>query len=91
MSSAVFRGAETLLTTDEQGALVPGLAKKWAVSQDGLSWAFTLRSKATFHDGTPLTAETADVSLQRALAGSASCPKLRLLRLRAKAAISASE
>ncbi|MGK9263903.1 hypothetical protein KXS15_23475 [Sinorhizobium meliloti] len=61
------------------------------VSQDGLSWAFTLRSKATFHDGTPFTAENAAVSLKRALAVSACCLKLRLLRLRAKAAISASE
>lgn len=31
-----LQGAEPLFTTDEQGALVPGLAEKWAVSQDGL-------------------------------------------------------
>ncbi|WP_234819275.1 ABC transporter substrate-binding protein [Sinorhizobium meliloti] len=84
-----LQGAEPLFTTDEQGALVPGLAEKWAVSQDGLRLGLTLRSKATFHDGTPFTAENAAVSLKRALAVSACCLKLRLPRLRAKVAISA--
>ncbi len=61
--------AETLVTTDKQGALVPGLAEKWAVSDDGLTWTFKLRGNAVFHDGTAVTAETAAASLQRALAG----------------------
>lgn len=61
--------AETLVTTDKQGALVPALAEKWSVSDDGLTWSFALRSNAVFHDGTPVTAETAAASLKRALAG----------------------
>ena len=61
--------AETLVTTDKEGALVPGLAENWTVSQDGLVWTFTLRGNAQFHDGTPATAEAAVASLQRALAG----------------------
>ena len=61
--------AETLVTTDKQGALVPGLAQTWAASDDGLTWSFMLRSNAVFHDGTPVTAEAAAASLQRSLAG----------------------
>lgn len=61
--------AETLVTTDQEGALRPGLAEKWAVSGDGLTWTFTLRDNAVFHDGVPATAETVVACLQRALAG----------------------
>ncbi|QFI66331.1 Oligopeptide ABC transporter, periplasmic oligopeptide-binding protein OppA [Sinorhizobium alkalisoli] len=61
--------AETLVTTDKVGGLVPGLAENWSVSDDGLAWTFTLRANAVFHDGTPVTAETAAASLNRALAG----------------------
>jgi peptide/nickel transport system substrate-binding protein len=61
--------AETLVTTDKQGVLVPGLAEKWAVSEDGLTWTFKLRGNAVFHDGSAVTAETAAASLKRALAG----------------------
>lgn len=61
--------AETLVTTDKEGALVPGLAERWSVSEDGLTWTFNLRGNAVFHDGTPVTAEAIAASLQRALAG----------------------
>ena len=49
--------AETLVTTDKEGALVPPLVESWTVSQDGLGWTFKLRGNATFHDGTPVTAQ----------------------------------
>ncbi|WP_423827819.1 ABC transporter substrate-binding protein [Sinorhizobium meliloti] len=42
--------AETLVTTDKEGALVPGLAERWSVSEDGLTWTFKLRDNAVFHD-----------------------------------------
>lgn len=61
--------AETLVTTDRQGALVPGLAESWSVSDDGLVWTFKLRRNAKFHDGTAVTAENVVESLQRTLAG----------------------
>ncbi len=35
----------------------PGLAEKWEVSPDGLTFTFHLRPGVQFHDGTPLTAE----------------------------------
>ena len=36
---------------------VPGLAKSWSVSDDGLTWTFNLR-KSNWSDGTPITAQT---------------------------------
>lgn len=46
-----------LVRYDETGQIVPALAEKWAVSEDGLSITFTLRDGLTWHDGQPLTAE----------------------------------
>ena len=43
----------------------PSLAVQWSVSKDGLIWSFRLRPGASFHDGTPLTAQHVVESLQR--------------------------
>jgi peptide/nickel transport system substrate-binding protein len=37
--------------------LEPGLAESWEISDDGLSYTFTLRQGVTFHDGEPFNAE----------------------------------
>lgn len=60
--------AETLLGADGGGLPVPGLARTWTPSGDGLTWRLTLRESAVFHDGTPVTAEAAAASLRRAKA-----------------------
>lgn len=41
------------------GTVGPNLATDWTISDDGLTYTFTLVDNATFHDGTPLT--SADV------------------------------
>jgi len=61
--------AETLVSVDPSGELVPALAETWSVSEDELTWRFTLRGDAVFHDGTPVTAEAAAASLRRAYEG----------------------
>jgi len=56
---------ETLVTTDETGAVLPGLAESWEVSEDGKSVTFKLRQGVTFHDGEPFNAEAMAFSLSR--------------------------
>jgi len=46
-----------LMGYDRDGALTPVLAERYEVSEDGLSYTFTLREDAVFTDGTPVTAE----------------------------------
>ena len=47
---------------------VPAIAKSWSSSADGNSYTFTLDENATFHSGTPVTAEDVVYSFERALA-----------------------
>ena len=42
------------------------LCENWTVSEDGLTWIFSLRPDVTFSDGTPLTAEIAATALNTA-------------------------
>lgn len=58
---------EPLVLSDRKGGVVPGLAQSWSISDDGLTWTFTLREGVLFHDGTPLTGEAAAQSLNRTL------------------------
>ncbi|MDA7424968.1 ABC transporter substrate-binding protein [Thalassococcus lentus] len=61
----VFEG---LTRFTETGAVVPGLAESWEISEDGLTYTFKLRAGVTFHDGTAMDAEDVKFSLDRALA-----------------------
>jgi oligopeptide transport system substrate-binding protein len=46
-----------LTRLDERGEPYPSLASGWDVSDDGLTYRFTLRDDLTFSDGSPLVAE----------------------------------
>lgn len=61
----VFEGL-TRFASD--GAVVPGLAESWEISEDGLSYTFMLRDGVSFHDGTAMTADDVVFSLDRARA-----------------------
>lgn len=63
---------ETLVDADNQGVLQPGLATGWEASPDNLSWRFTLREGASFHDGTAVTAEAVAAALETARSKAAS-------------------
>lgn len=43
----------------------PSLAKSWAISDDGLTYTFTLQDNATFHNGRPVVADDVVYSVQR--------------------------
>ncbi|HEX5435605.1 MAG TPA: ABC transporter substrate-binding protein [Gemmatimonadaceae bacterium] len=51
---------EPLIRVDCMGRPYPGLAASWSVDTSARRWSFTLRSGATFWDGTPVT--TRDVA-----------------------------
>lgn len=55
-----------LMTEDPNCRPIPGLAKNWTTSPDGLTWTFSLR-EALWSDGVPVTAEDFIFSWQRIL------------------------
>ena len=52
---------------DKPSKLVPDVAASWAVSADGKTYTFTLKSGLKFASGNPLTADDVAWSLQRAV------------------------
>ncbi|WP_164660629.1 ABC transporter substrate-binding protein [Tropicibacter sp. Alg240-R139] len=48
------------------GAIVPGLAESWEISDDGTVYTFKLHDGVTFHDGTTMDGEDVKFSLDRA-------------------------
>jgi peptide/nickel transport system substrate-binding protein/oligopeptide transport system substrate-binding protein len=52
---------------DPNAKVEPGLAEKWDVTPDGLTYTFHLRRGVKFHDGTPFTAKNVVASWQRVL------------------------
>ncbi len=63
--SNIFEGL-TRFASD--GAIIPGLAKSWDISDDGLTYTFHLNSGVTFHDGSAMDADDVIFSLDRARA-----------------------
>ncbi|KAA0912381.1 ABC transporter substrate-binding protein [Aquicoccus porphyridii] len=63
--SNVFEGL-TRFAAD--GSIIPGLAREWEISEDGLTYTFNLAEGVMFHDGTAMDAEDVKFSLDRARA-----------------------
>lgn len=61
--SLVYSG----LLRSVNGTLVPDIAEKYTVSDDGRTYTFTLRSNATFHDGAPVTVDDIIYTIHLAL------------------------
>jgi len=58
----------TRIQTNEEGKdiITPGMAEKWEVSEDNLTWTFTLRD-AKWSDGQPVTAEQFVYGIKRTI------------------------
>jgi hypothetical protein len=59
---------EGLVGFDAEGRVVPALADRWIVTEDGQSYIFRLRN-GEWPDGSAITAEVAAAALKKALAG----------------------
>lgn len=56
---------EPLLLVDENNEVVGGQAESWEVSEDGLTWTFTMRDGLKWSDGSDLTAKDFEYSFKR--------------------------
>jgi peptide/nickel transport system substrate-binding protein len=56
---------EPLIRYDNAFNLQPGLAESWTLSEDGLTWTFTLRQDVTFSNGNQFNAHTAVANIER--------------------------
>jgi peptide/nickel transport system substrate-binding protein len=57
---------EALALTDNNLQSVPGLAERWEISDDLLTWTFYLRKGVKFHNGNEFTADDVIFSFDRA-------------------------
>jgi peptide/nickel transport system substrate-binding protein len=57
----------TLVTLDPEFNIVPDLAEKWDILEDGRLYVFHLRTGVKFHDGTDLNAEAVKFNFDRIL------------------------
>lgn len=58
---------EGLVTYSETGDIAPGVAEKWEISPDGLTYTFHLRADAKWSNGDPVTSQDFARSFQRIL------------------------
>jgi peptide/nickel transport system substrate-binding protein len=56
---------DTLFAMDEKFEVKPQMVDKYTVSDDKLTWTFTLRDGLEWHDGKPVTAEDCVASVKR--------------------------
>lgn len=66
-SPIMFNVHAYLCWMDENGEIVPWVAKEWSCSDDGLVWTFKIRDDVYFHNGEKLTAEDVAFSYNLAL------------------------
>lgn len=71
VQGTIYQG---LTDTDANLDVVPALATGWTVSDDGLTYTFTLRQGVTFHDGSAFDSADAAASLRRVLSKDIASP-----------------
>ncbi|GAA2179753.1 ABC transporter substrate-binding protein [Leucobacter tardus] len=55
---------ESMVSRNDDGEIVPWLATDWEVSDDGMTWDFTLDADAQFSDGTPVDAAAIKANIE---------------------------
>ena len=61
----LFNIYEGLYKPDSDGNLIPAVASDYALSEDGLTYTFTLRDGIQFHNGNPVTVEDIKYSIDK--------------------------
>jgi ABC-type transport system substrate-binding protein len=64
----------------DKGGLGPGVAERWELAADGLSWTFYLRQGVKWHNGDPVTAHDVKFSLERTMSPESIASRAAALR-----------
>lgn len=72
MTTLIYSG---LMRPDNKGGLIPDLAEKFEISEDGLSYTFTLRPDLVWQDGEHITSDDIIFTIQQAKDPSIKSPK----------------
>ena len=64
----LFNIFEGLVKPDSDGEMIPAVAEKYTLSEDGTTYTFTLREGVKFHNGQTVTAEDVVYSINRCAA-----------------------
>jgi peptide/nickel transport system substrate-binding protein len=70
---------DPLIYLDGEGNVFPALAESWEFSNDNKTLTFKLRQGVTFHDGSPLNAETVKWAVERQLSPEIASPTAWML------------
>ncbi|MEI0495497.1 peptide ABC transporter substrate-binding protein [Brachyspira intermedia] len=70
----ILNSFEGLTKKDKDNNIIPGVAEKWDISEDGLTYTFYLRTNSKWSDGKPVTAHDFVYSWQRVVNPKVSAP-----------------
>ncbi|RVV98902.1 ABC transporter substrate-binding protein [Mesobaculum littorinae] len=70
---------EGLFVLTDEGDVEPRLVEDYEISEDGLTYTFTLKDGVTFHSGDPLTAADVKSSIERVTAEASASSRKRTL------------
>ncbi|MGQ4810265.1 Heme-binding protein A [Candidatus Entotheonellaceae bacterium PAL068K] len=68
----------------EKGGIGPGVAERWELAEDGMSWTFYLQKGLKWHNGDPLTAHDVKFSLERTMSPESIASRSAALRRNVK-------